>query len=232
MAHTAVPTFGGRSLLWALVKQVSSPTEPKNIGWGDSAVTSAANSDVNLFKPQTESRVAGTSTMITTSYMADTYQVTGTITCLVATKTISEAGLFDTITLSGTTAIGTSSQAIGATTITLSAVIGAPTALNYYVQVENEVELFTANQNGTTPTVTRGQLGSASAAHALAVPVTEGGDGGAHTNGTSASAGSAQTASYAQMVPAGGTCAYHADFAGIGLAVNDSIAFTWTVQLT
>jgi len=227
MANSATATFSGRSLLWALVKNQGSPTEPKNIGWGDSTVTASANANVALFKPQTEARVAGTSTMISTSQLADTYQVTGTITCLVGTKTITEAGLFDTTTAASSTTIATSSQSAAATTITLTATIG-PATNNFYIQVENETELVTAGQGSTTMTVTRSVLGSTAAAHQTGVPVTAGGDGLAHDNATLGG----QTASNSTMVTRGGSLAYHADFAGIGLAVNDSIAFTWTVQLT
>lgn len=227
MANAATATYPGRSLLWALVKQQNSPTEPKNIGWGDSSVTASANPDVALFKPQTEARVAGTSTMVTTSFLADTYQVTGTITCLVGAKTITEAGLFDTTTAASTSTIATSSQSAGAATITLAATIG-PASGNFYIQVENEVELVTAGQGTTTLTTTRGQLSSTAAAHAIGATATSGGDGGAAAN---ASLGG-QTASAANVLAKGGNMFAHADFAGIALSVNDSIAFTWKDQLT
>jgi hypothetical protein len=227
MANQATVTYSGRSLLWALVKQQNSPTEPKNIGWGDSAVTASANPDVALFKPQTEARVAGTSTFVSTSFLADTYQVTGTITCLVGAKTITEAGLFDTTTAASTTTIATSSQSSGATTITLTATIG-PASGNFYIQVENEVQLVTGGQGSTTLTVTRAQLSSTAAAHAIGAVATSGGDGGANAN---ASLGG-QTASAANVLAKGGNMFAHADYAGIALSVNDSILYTWKDQLT
>jgi hypothetical protein len=227
MANNATATYSGRSLLWALVKQQNSPTEPKNIAWGTSTDTGAANPDVALFGPQTEARVAGTSTFVTTSYLADTYQVSGTITCLVGAKTITEAGLFDTTTAASSTTIATSSQSSGATTITLTATIG-PSSNNFYIQVDNEVQLVTGGQNTTTFTVTRAQLSSTAAAHAIGSTVTSGGDGGANAN---AALGS-QTATAAQVTAKGGNMFAHADFAGIALSVNDSIAFTWKDQLT
>jgi hypothetical protein len=226
MANSATATFAGRSLIWAFVKAAGSPTEPKNIGWGSGATTASANADVALFGPQTEARVAGTSSLIATSYLADTYQVTGTITATNA-KTITEAGLFDTTTASSTTTIATSSQAAGATTITLTATIG-PASGNFYIQVENEVELVTAGQGGTTLTVVKAQLGSASAAHAVGATATSGADGLANTN---ASLGG-QTATYANTTAKGGSLFAHADFAGIALNNNDSILFTWRDQLT
>lgn len=221
MSNNAVNTWAGKSLIWALVKAIGSPTEPKNIAWGDSTVTGSAASDVALFKPQTETRVAGVSSLISTSFLADTYQVTGTLTCLVAAKTITEAGLFDTTTAASTTTVATGSQSVAATTLTLTATVG-PASQNFYIQVDNEVELVTAGQGGTVVTVTRAQLGSTTAVHAVGAVVTSGGDGLANTN---AGAGG-QTAVYSNILAKGGSLFAHADFAGIALAVNDSIAFT------
>jgi hypothetical protein len=94
--------------------------------------------------------------------------------------------------------------------------------------VENEVELVTAGQGGTTLTVVKGQLGSASAAHAIGATVTSGADGLANTN---ASLGG-QTATYANTTAKGGSLFAHADFAGIALNNADSILFTWKDTLT
>ena len=226
MANAATATFAGRSLIWAFVKAAGSPTEPKNIGWGSGATTASANADVALFGPQTEARVAGTSSLVQTSFLADTYQVTGTITATNA-KTITEAGLFDTTSAASTTTIATSSQASGATTITLTATIG-PASGNFYIQVENEVQLVTAGQGTATLTVVRSQLGTTAAAHAVGTTATSGADGLANTN---ASLGG-QTATYANTTAKGGSIFAHADFAGIGLNNNDSILFTWRDQLT
>jgi hypothetical protein len=231
MANASTLTYAGRSLLWSLARQADTPTEPKNIAWGDpaSTLTGSANADVALFKPQTEARVAGTSTMTSSgaNVLADTYQVTGTITCLVGAKTITEAGLFDTTTAASTSTIATSSQSSGATTVTLAATIG-PASGNFYIQIENEVELVTGGQGTATLTVTRGALGTSAAAHAVGAQATSGGDGHANSN---AGAGG-QTATTANVLAKGGNLFAHSDFAGIALAVNDSIAFTWKVQLT
>src|SRR5665811_1610623 len=111
MANTAVATFSGRAILWNRLR--GHATEPKNLGWGDTvsggtAITGSASSDVNLFKAQTEARTAGTSTIATTSFLGDTYSCSGSIVNLVAIKTITEAGLFDTITLSPRTTVASS----------------------------------------------------------------------------------------------------------------------------
>jgi hypothetical protein len=107
--------------------------------------------------------------------------------------------------------------------MSLGANIGPTTGGNYYAQVENETILVTA-ANSATLTIARGQLGTTSAIHAAAVAVTEGGDGGqgGWTTGQTVSIPAAQ----------GGNMFIHADFAGIALNVNDSIAFTVTDTLT
>ncbi len=110
--------------------------------------------------------------------------------------------------------------------MTLTAGANLVTASNFYIQVENEVELVTAGQNTNTLTVTRAALGSASAAHAIGVAVTVGGDGGA--NSTYSLGGQTATVAAAN----GGNNFAHADFAGIALSVNDSILFTWKDQAT
>jgi hypothetical protein len=222
MANAAVATYSGRSIIWNRLK--GSGTEPKNLQWGDSAVTASAAANVNLFKPQTEARTAGTSTLATTAQLADTYQVTGTITAAVGAKTITEVGLFDTTTASPTTTLAASLTA-SATVVTIGSVSGFPTSGNYYAQVENETVLV-AGANDTTLTITRGRLGSTSAVHAAAVPFTIGGDGGAAGSGAT----SEQTATVNAAV--GGSGFIHADFAGIALSVNDAINFTIIDQLT
>jgi hypothetical protein len=226
MANAATATFSGRSILWGRMRGLQ--TEPLNIKWGTGLVTGSANSDVALFTPATEVGVAGTSTLVSSTQLADTYQVSGSLTCLVSAKTITEAILSDTVSLSGTTTIATSSQSAAATTITLTngSATGIPSTLNFYIQVDNEVELVTGGQATNTFTVTRSQLGTTAAAHAVGVSVTVGGDGGARTNagagGQTATVGNAQ----------GGNQFAHADFGGISLQVNDSISFTWKDVLT
>ncbi|WP_267388652.1 hypothetical protein [Sphingomonas sp. GC_Shp_3] len=75
-------------------------TEPKQIGWGTGAGT-AAVADTGLFSEKaldlaatTGSRVAGTSSAVTTTVSNDTYQVMGTLTAAGA-GSITNAGLFD-----------------------------------------------------------------------------------------------------------------------------------------
>lgn len=224
MANSAVATFSGRAILWNRVR--GNGTEPKNIHWGDSTVTASANSDVNLFKPQTEARTVGTSTIATTSFLGDTYSCSGSIVNLVGAKTITEAGLFDTTTLSPRTTVA-SSMTASATTVSLAAAVaGTPTTGRYYRQIENEVVLVTAGQSSVVETIVRGRLGSTSAVHSSGVTTTIGDDGGTATGGGTTE----QTATVGAA--AGGACFVHADFAGIALAVSDSINFSFLDQLT
>ena len=221
MSNAATATFSGRSLIWGRMKGLM--TEGKNIGWGISATTGSANANVNLFGPATEARTAGTSSLISTTQLADTYQVVGSITCAVGAKTITEVGLFDTVTLSTTTTLAASLTA-SATTATFGANPG-PTTGNYYVQVANETILVTG-ANSTTLTVARGSLGSPSAIQASGTVATLGGDGGAYANG----AVGGQTATVSAAL--GGDMFIHADFSGVALNIGDSISFTISDTLT
>lgn len=217
MANQATVTFAGRSILWARMRGLG--TEPINLKWGTGGgITASANPDVALFAPATETGIAGTSTAVSTTQLADTYQLTGTMTCLNAGKTITEVVLSDTTTLSPTTTIA-ASMTSGQTTVSLGAASGIATG-NYYRQIANEVVLVTGGQNTTTETITRAQLGSTAGSPASGTPTTVGGDGGAHVNygvgSQTATIGAAQ----------GGNIFAHADFGGISLNVNDSILFT------
>jgi len=72
---------------------MGSGTEPKYIGWGTGAGTSAAT-DTTLFAEAAEARVTGTSSKVTTTTTNDTHQIVGTLTASGA-KTITNVGLFD-----------------------------------------------------------------------------------------------------------------------------------------
>jgi hypothetical protein len=70
-------------------------TEPNYVAWGTGAGT-AALTDTTLFT-ETGTRVAGTSTQVTTTTTNDTYQVVATQTAGGALA-ITNAGLFDALT--------------------------------------------------------------------------------------------------------------------------------------
>jgi hypothetical protein len=72
-------------------------TEPAYVGWGTGAGT-AAIADTTLFTEAAEARVAGTTSIVTTTTTNDTYQNIATITCAGSGKTITNAGNFDAST--------------------------------------------------------------------------------------------------------------------------------------
>lgn len=229
MANATVATFPGRGILWNRMKGVGA--EARNIGWGTTAVTGSSSSNVNLFSPQTEARVTGTSTILTTTSLGDTYQVTGTIVCLVGSKSIQEAGLFDALTPSSLTTTISNSLATAATSVLTLGTSLAGGAGNFYAQLEGET-VFVTGAASTTLTCTRGVLNSSTFVHSIGAPITMGGDGGSNTasggwtGGIQTVPASSITASY------GGNLFIHADFASISLNVNDSISFTFSDTLT
>jgi hypothetical protein len=222
MANEATATFSGRGIIWERMKGNS--TEALNIGWGASGtVTSSADANVNLFAPQSESRVAGASSIITTNFLGDTYKVTGQLTASAA-KTITEVGLFNSISSSGTSTLAASLSA-SATAMTLGANIG-PTAGDYYAQLNNETILVTGASSATL-TIARAQLGSTAAIQPAGSPVTVGDDG---SGSATPPWTSGQTVAITGAL--GGAIFIHADFAGIALSANDSISFTISDTLT
>lgn len=101
MATLVVDT--GLAIITDRVKGVGG-AEPKYIGWGTGAGTTAA-ADTTLFTEKaadlstgTGTRVTGTSSQQTTDTTNDTYRVTGTYTATGA-GTVTNAGLFDNATI-------------------------------------------------------------------------------------------------------------------------------------
>lgn len=224
MTNNTVATYPGRGIIWQRMK--SAGAEAKNIQWGTTGITGSASQNVNLFGPQTEVRTAGTSSIVTTTSLGDTYQVTGTIVCAVGAKTIAEAGLFDAVSPASLTTTVTNSLATAATSVLTLGTSLAGAAGNFYAQLETETVLVTGAAS-TTLTCTRGVLGTSTLVHSGGVPITMGGDGGVGGWTT------AQTVNAASMTASyGGNLFIHADFAGIALNVNDSISFTFSDTLT
>lgn len=223
----AVATYSGRSIIWNRMK--GNGTEGKNIGWGTGVPgLDAANWDVNLFAPRTESRVACTSTLQTSGQLADTYQNVGTLTALTIGG-ITEIMLFDTAAaLSPTTTLTASGTAAttGSQLVASSAGFPGSGTGNYYAQINNEVVVATTVDGTHINLITRGVLGSTASGYAAAAIITLGGDGGAGTGGAT----SAQTATVGSAQ--GGNGFIHANFAVMNLNINDSIQFTVRDQLT
>lgn len=231
MAVATVATYPGRGIIWQRMKGLGA--EAKNIQWGTGSgttisgtvVTGSAGQNVNLFTPATEARTAGTTSIISTTSLGDTYQVTGTVVCAVGAKTITEAALFDTATPVSLTTTVTNSLAAGTTLLTLGTSLAGNVG-SYYAQLGLETVLV-VGAAATSLTVTRGVLGTTATAWAAATPITMGGDGGA---GGWTTGQTVNSTSFTGLY--GGNIFIHADFAGIALNINDSISFTFTDTLT
>ena len=68
-------------------------TEPNRGHWG-TGTTAPVDANTTLETPSAEAKVAGTSTIVTTTTTGDTFRVVVTLTSA-STQTITEAGLFD-----------------------------------------------------------------------------------------------------------------------------------------
>lgn len=203
----------------------ASPTqaEPKNIGFGQGNKTpgtdvTALTSDKALgaeivANGGQATRVAGTSSQVTTTNTNDTYQVQGTITCnLVGGLAITEAGLFDTSAFPAQTTVATQGTALTGTgngNFTITSATGFPTASTDY-QLDQEV--LTGTLSGTTITTSaRGANGSTAVSHTVGTIITV-----ASPTGTGA----------------GGILTAKGDFAVVNLAQNDTLQLTAKVAFT
>lgn len=94
---TTVVTNVGKGIIAKRMYGTPTQTEPKFIGWGTGAGTSAVG-NTTLFTEAAEARVTGTGSTITTTLTNDTHQCVGTMTSL-STQTITNAGVFDALTV-------------------------------------------------------------------------------------------------------------------------------------
>jgi hypothetical protein len=83
---------GGRAIITNRIKGAG--TEPNFVAVG-TGVGTAALADTTLFT-EVETRVAGTSSLVTTSTTNDTYQNIGTVS-ITATRALTNAGQFDAV---------------------------------------------------------------------------------------------------------------------------------------
>ena len=95
MAQVDKTTNAGSAIIANRLKGLG--TEPNYMHWG-TGTTAATTADTALQTPRAESRVAGTSSVVTTTVTNDTYQVVGTLTCASTSAAITELGLFDAAT--------------------------------------------------------------------------------------------------------------------------------------
>lgn len=206
MATTVAFTSKGREIVAGrLIGTSPTQAEPKNLGWGTGAGT-AANTDIAPFTEAAESRVAGTSSQVTTTSTNDTYQVVGTITSSSA-QTITETFLSDSASKPAATTLSASIASTGATSMTVTSASGFPGSGNYNIQIDSEVITVTAGQGTTTWTITRGVNGSTAATHSNGATVT-----GGNTPGSTAITN--------------GSLLIHASFTGLALNNGDSLTAT------
>lgn len=203
MATTVAFVSKGREIVAARI--AGSGTEPKNLGWGTGTGT-AANTDVAPFTEAAESRVAGTSSQVTTTSTNDTYQVVGTLTSA-SGQTITETFLSDSASKPAATTLSASIATTGATSMTVTSAAGFPGSGNYNIQIDSEVLTVTAGQGTTTWTITRGVNGSTAATHSNGAVVT-----GGNTPGSTA--------------VTNGSLLIHASFTGLALNSGDSLTAT------
>jgi hypothetical protein len=186
-------------------------SEPLNVGWGTGAFT-AAVSDIAPFIEASEARVAGTSSLVTTSTTNDTYQVVGTITAA-GVKTISEVVLTDSTTKATTNTVAAGGVVGSAVSTTLNTGSAFSPGNNNFIQIRTEVMQVTAGSGTTSLTVVRGQNGSAAISTiAASDTITPGNPPG-------------------QTGIAAGNLFVHCDFTGLALGAGDSIQFTIKVQV-
>lgn len=88
-----VVTNTGKGLITGRIRGTGN--EFSYIGWGTGAGTAAATDTTLFTESADESRTNGTSTQQTTTTTNDTWQLVGTMTCAVGSKTITNVGLFD-----------------------------------------------------------------------------------------------------------------------------------------
>lgn len=205
----AVLTTKGRDILTNRIK--AGGTEPLNVGWGNNPNTlTAANTDVALFKPAAEARVAGTSTQQTTTTTNDTYQVVATITSS-SGQTIAEVGLFDSTSVPFSTTWATAPTTTSGTTGTLSA--SYTPANNTYIQSRTEVMQVTAGTGTTSVTVVRAANGSTATTS---------------SNGDTTTSGNVPGSS----TITGGSMFLHADHGANTLNNGDSITYTIKISFS
>ena len=88
-------TNAGRALVQSRLN--GSGNLPQYLSQGTGAGTSSAT-DTTLFTEWSQSRVAGTTSVVTTTVTNDTYQVTGTLTATSQAWAVTNAGVFDATT--------------------------------------------------------------------------------------------------------------------------------------
>jgi hypothetical protein len=209
-----VVTARGREVIAG--RMVGTATEPKQLGWGTGGIAggpfTAAVTDVAAFSEAAEARVAGTSSIATTTTTNDSYQVIGTITSASA-QTIAEVLLSDSGTKPFSTTVAAGGVVGSNSSTTLNTAASYTPANGTYVQIRTEVMQVTAGTGTTALTVARAANGS-SAISTIAV------------------ADATTMGNVPGVATANGTLYLHASFTGLALNISDSLQSTITVKHT
>jgi len=222
VSNTVLLTSNGRDILLDRFRNLGGttyPNEPKVIGWGTGGIAggpfTAATSDVGMFQEAPETRVTGTSSIVTTTTTNDTYQVTGTITCTQGGgETIAEMCLADSASKPAANTVAAGGVVGSNSSTTLNTGTNFSPGNNGYVQIRTEVLQVTAGSGTSTLTVVRGANGSTAISTIAASDIVTAGNAPGST------------------VVTNGDLFLHASYSGIALSNGDSIAYTVTVQLT
>jgi hypothetical protein len=215
----SVITRTGKSVWTNLLKKTGE--EPKVVCWGlNPAVVTAAATDIAMFEESAEARTAGASSLATTTFTNDTYQVVGTQTAT-GSREIKEAGLSNSTTKPFKTEVKAASGVIGSNSSTELKLEASYTPANKtFIQIRGEVMKVESGEGTATVTVQRGQNGStASSAIAAKDAVTLGNIPGPYSLG-------------AEAPTTGATLVCHADLAVVSLSSGDSIQWTWNVTFS
>ena len=212
---TAITRTGDTIVAARMIGATPTQAEPKQLGWGTGGVAggpfTAAKTDVAPFTESAETRVACTTSQVTTTYTNDTWQAVGTITSL-STQTIAEVFLSDSSSkpASGTVAAGGVVGSSSATTLNTAANFSPGN--NGYIQIRTEVMQVTAGSGTTSLTVVRGANGSTAISTIAASDEVTGGNAPGST------------------VVTNGNLFVHSSFSGLPLSSGDSL--TPTVQVS
>jgi hypothetical protein len=162
MTATIVTATGDAVAAGRMKGATPTQAEPVFFNWGyNPATLVAGKTDVALFQEGTETRVTGTSSLVTTTYTGDTWQLVATQTAA-GTEAVGEFGCFDSATKAPSTTVssGTAIGSSSATGLTVAADSGFPGSGTYYAQVRTEVVEITAGAGTTSWTLARAQNGS------------------------------------------------------------------------
>jgi hypothetical protein len=168
-----------------------------------------------MFQEAPESRITGTSSVVTTTTANDTYQVTGTITCTQGGgETIAECLLTDTTTKPTANTVAAGGVVGSSSSTTLNTGTTFTPGTSSYVQIRTEVMEVTAGSGSTALTVTRGANGSTAITTIATSDIVTAGNAPGST------------------VVTNGDMFLHASFGGLSLANGDSVAFTIQLKVT